>query len=83
MLLLLYSSVLFAWSEKKMSCCSGVDKCDGPNATDGLQTYQLCQSEDDDNTAHWSSIQRGLSSALLPVSTHANLHFKFSRNHAV
>lgn len=58
--------------------CAGFDQCDGSNETDGLQTHQLCQGEDDDNTPHWPPIQRGLPSALLPVSTHKSVvyHFK-------
>lgn len=52
--------------------CAGTDKCDGSNATDGLQTHQLCQGEDDDDTPHGPQIQRGLPSALLPVSTHTH-----------
>lgn len=52
--------------------CAGIDECDGSNATDGLQTHQLCQSEDDDDAPHEPPIQRGLPSALLPVSTHTH-----------
>lgn len=78
---------------KKVSVCffcAGVDKCDGFNATDGLQTHQLCQSKDDDDAPHGPPIQRGLPSALLPVSTHTHtlrsqrncslLHLLFSRH---
>lgn len=61
----------------------GLDQCDGSNETDGLQTHQLSQGEDDDNTPHWSPIPRGLPSTVLPVSisTHTHTHMYTLRSH--
>lgn len=47
----------------------GFDERDGSDAPDGLQAHQLRQGEDDDDASHGSAFQRGLPSALLPVST--------------
>lgn len=51
--------------------CLGFDECGCIDASDGLQTHQLCASEDDDDTTHRFALQGGLPSAVLPVSTHA------------
>lgn len=47
---------------------AGVDKRDGSDAPDGLQTHQLGAREDDDDAAHGPALQRGLPPAVLPVS---------------
>lgn len=65
-------AILLSLCSVKVSVCAGIDKCDGSNATDGLETHQLCQSEDDDNPPHGPPIQGGLPAALLPVSTHTH-----------
>lgn len=49
--------------------CLGIDQRDGADATDGLQTHQLCPRQDDDNTPHRPQIQGGLPSSLLSVSS--------------
>lgn len=49
--------------------CLGIDQRDGVDATDGLQTHQLCPRQDDDNAPHWPEIQGGLPSSLLSVSS--------------
>lgn len=60
---------------------AGVDKRDGPDAPDGLQTHQLCAGQDDDDAAHGPAIQRGLPSAVLPVSTQTHTHRKTEAVH--
>lgn len=49
---------------------AGIDQRDGSDATDGIQTHQLRQSQDDDDAAYGPEIPGGLPSALLPVSAH-------------
>lgn len=61
--------ILFVSKTRVPVLHAGFDECDGSDATDGLQTHQLRQSEDDDDAPHRPPIQRGLSSPLLPVST--------------
>lgn len=68
---------LFHLVNVKCPVVSGSDQCDVSDETDGIQTHQLCQSEDDDDAPYRPQIQRGLPSALLPVSnthTYSTLH---------
>lgn len=75
-------------SKCKVSVCqclpvflpAGVDKRDGSDAPDGLQTHQLRAGQDDDDAAHGTALQRGFPSALLPVSSYTNTQ---TRKHCV
>lgn len=51
---------------------AGVDKRDGSDAPDGLQTHQLRARQDDDDAAHGTALQRRFPAALLPVSSYTN-----------
>lgn len=57
---------------------AGVDKRDGSDAPDGLQTHQLRARQDDDDAAHGPALQRGFPSALLPVSSHSHSNKKIA-----